>query len=218
MKYEINWDDYSSPEKRLIEIQNGLDKAGDSLAKDSWQGSYSILLCFRDSIPLRIRSNRTQSIRELGDKTTYAIDRWSESGNGTLVIRTSSRHHMKDIYPSKSVQQMTNHYGDDESHIFFHYYDGNYGNRQLWSLVRNARNYNRSIGDSVRRYFQDMSFSDAMEGIARTDDNGDTIYRDFNYRIFNSNGDLIVDIGRKGDEEWNSCTPIGMRYLGGNDE
>ena len=30
MKYEINWDDYSSPEKRLIEIQNGLDKAGDS--------------------------------------------------------------------------------------------------------------------------------------------------------------------------------------------
>jgi hypothetical protein len=217
MKIEIEWNDFSNPEERLIAISEAIDEAGNCLSDANWSGSYSFLMCFGNSIPLRIRSNKPESIRKLGDKTTYAIDRWSETGIGLFVIRTSSRFHMRDIYPSKSIQEWTNYDGENVNSIFFHYYEGHYGNGSLWREVRNARNYNHSVGDAVRGYFQRNYWMSAMENIVRRDDDGNEQLRDFNYRIHDENGDVVVDIGRKGEEDWNHCTPIGNKFLGGRD-
>ena len=218
MKLIINYEDYDSPDSRIDAVTVGIEKAQDII-----ENSYSILMFFRDAIPLRIRSNKISTLTLDKGKLLSSLERWSTDGQGPMIIRTSSRKHMNDIYPSKTVRESTHYDGSDEHRVYFHYYDGRYGNRDLWRLVRSARDYNTSVGKAVTRFFQQRSLSQCFNDIRhseRVDYNEDYVRtpRDFRYTVYNSLGDRVVDIGREGDKTWDEYTPMGSYFLGVNDE
>ena len=162
----IDWSDYNSQEERHIKVAETIDLLKKSLGDT---GSFSVLMFFRNRKPLRIRSNRTETMG-MGDKTLEAIDDWCEYGNNSMIIKTSTRHHMNDIFPTKSIKEFTDYGGDLSEEIFFHYYTGRYGNQHLWNAVSNSRNRGRKIGDAIKDYFITYDLQTIMDDIGGKDE------------------------------------------------
>ena len=206
----IDWSDYGTPAERHIEVADAIEKA-----KEKCEGSFSMLMFFEHRKPLRIRSNKPATIGT-GDRTLEAIDLWCEDGRGNMIIKTSSRHHMNDIYPSKSLREVSRYGEETVEEIYFHYYTGNYGNHRLWGAVANARNHGGIIGDAVADYFKRYSLEYITEDIKYDDENGETIYRDFEYSVYDSRGECILQVGRNAEDgEYEHLTPSGINFIGG---
>ena len=212
----IDWSDYNSQEERHIKVAETIDLLKKSLGDT---GSFSVLMFFRNRKPLRIRSNRTETMG-MGDKTLEAIDDWCECGKNSMIIKTSTRHHMNDIFPSKTVKEFTDYGGDLYEEIFFHYYTGKYGNQLLWSAVNQARNSGTIVGDSIRDYFKNRDLEFITRDIAFHDEDADEYTdRNFEYSIYDRQGECILQVGRNEEEgEYEHLTPRGCNFIGGYDD
>ena len=216
MRMMVEFDDYDTPDNRIEAVNTAIEIAEDTLVNEN---SYSVLMFFEDAIPIRIRSNQPDTLNVDGSKLKTSLDRWSTDGQGPLIVRTSTRKHMNDIYPSKTIRESPRYDGETDHRIYFHYYDGKYGNGELWRAVKNARNYNNSVGDAVKDYFSRRSFGFACDDIVHNNridyDTVETNERDFNYTVYNSLGDTVVDVGRKGEKVWCNYSPTGAYFIGG---
>ena len=215
MRMMVEFDDYDTPDNRIEAVNTAIEIAEDTLVNEN---SYSVLMFFEDAIPIRIRSNQPDTLNVDGSKLKSSLDRWATDGQGPLIVRTSTRRHMNDIYPSKTIRESPRYDGETDHRIYFHYYDGRYGNGELWRAVKTARNYNNSVGDAVRDYFSSRSVGFAYDDIVQVErgvEDSQETPRDFQYTVYNSYGDIMVDIGRKKDKEWLDYTPTGSYFIGG---
>ena len=213
----VDWDESGFHVKnRRTKVMETIDEAKKNLGET---GSFSILMFFTNGKPLRIRSNITSSIGT-GDRTLEAIDEWCLNGRGSMIIKTSTRHHMNDIFPTKSIKEFTDYGGDLSEEIFFHYYTGKYGNQHLWNAVSNSRNRGRKIGDAIKDYFITYDLQTIMDDIVVNDEGDDEYtYRDFEYSVYDSRGQCILQVGRNEvDGEYEHVTPRGCNFIGGYDD
>lgn len=215
MIIKINYRDYYESDERL----EGINDAFRELKQTEFD-SFSILMFFRNRKPLRIRSNVSESFGK-GERTNDAIEQWTNYGQGPMIIKTTSRSHMNDIYPSKSMKEFPEYDGDLKEEIFFHYYEGKYGNQDLWRMVyESRRNPNTTVGDTVKNYFMNREIGTIMEDIKFYDsEEDDYTYRDFEYTVYDNLGDSILQVGRNEVEgEYEHITPRGTNFIGGYDE
>ena len=212
----VDWSDYSSKEERHIKVAEAIAEAKKGL---DTIGSFSMLMFFRNRKPLRIRSNRTETMG-MGDKTLEAIDDWCEYGNNSMIIKTSTRHHMNDIFPSKTVKEFTDYGGDLYEEIFFHYYTGRYGNQLLWSTVNQARQSGMVVGNAIRDYFKNRDLDFITTDISFHDEDIDEyVDRDFEYSVYDNYGECILQVGRNDEDgEYEHLTPRGCNFIGGYDD
>ena len=146
-----------------------------------------------------VQNNKPLKLTAEGLTRTY-IDEWIDEGKGKLIIQTSIHYSMNEIYPHRSVT------GDGE--MLFHYFSGNYGNGQLWSLVCETRNRKNSVPETVSNFFKRNNFNDVYEIIkVQPNDNheeGDEYYEEPNYRNFNfstyKDGKEVLTVRRTADE------------------
>jgi|TARA_Y100000310_G_scaffold48370_1_gene44836 hypothetical protein len=148
--------------------------------------SYSLLMFFQSRKPLRIRETHSQSISPA--RTDRWLKLWAETGIGTLNIKTSPRETLKELWPARRT------IGGEPCFIYF---DGYFGNHNLWESVCEARRESISVPDTIVDWFVEHNIQDIFDDI--TIDRDET-GRNFKFTTW-KHGELHNIITRNQGEE-----------------
>jgi len=148
--------------------------------------AYSLLMFFKNRKPLRVRETRTPSIDPT--RTDKWLNLWAETGVGTLNIRTSKFEGLNELWPSRRSLN---------GEPCFTYFEGYYGNNNLWENVCEARKERQNVPDRIAEWFELRDFEQILCDI--TVDEGDT-GRNFKFTTW-KDGELYAKIERHGEDE-----------------
>ena len=157
--------------------------------------AYSLLMFFKNRKPMRVRETNSQSSSP--SRTDRWLKLWAETGTGTLNIRTSKFEGLHELWPARR---------SINGEPCFTYFEGYYGNNNLWETVCAARRNQQSVPDAIVNWFEVRSFNTILCDI--TVDEGDT-GRNFKWTTW-KDGELYAKIERHGEDETMEG-PLGWR-------
>ena len=183
-RYTLNWNDYSSPKERAISFNNLFKEM---LEENPRMNSYTLVLFYEDRTPMRIFDNRMPFKISKNGLTRSYIDEWMERGNNNLVMQTSIHTSRNEVYPHRI------HIGNNK--FAFCFFNGNFGDGDLWGAVREARSRKYNVPEAVSRYFKQNNMNDIYENIKIHDTDE---YRMFDYAIY-YDGLPVFEVRRTAD-------------------
>ena len=218
MKYEIWHNDFNSDEERKYGVNLYINR----FIKDHPDmKAYSILMFYKDRIPIRIRNNQMSSSRPMNSDTFQLsatekawVDEWITGGKGIMVMETTKYDSINDCYPARTLNEG---YSDDGTPITtprFHYFTGRFGSGAFWDVVRTARRRNYNVPTEVVKYMRGYNISQIMDSIRIYDEETEEYTdRNFNYSVY-EDGECILAFGRNEEEgDYQHYTPDGHNEI-----